>query len=409
MIGTLIALTISVHFLFIKKPVIEGHTSLGASNNEIPHTTDTNGLQETEDLVNNNSIIYEGCYQDNENRTLPTQHSGNLTKEQCRDKAKEQNHKHFGLQYWQGDGNILTGQCFSGNELPKDKIDGCKSGGEYNVGGGWENAVYTIPPDEPVQQENTETGHANVEQTETQTTTTTTQTDTQDETNNLLSSGVASVSTTLQTQEECGAVGDNSVHNETCKTSSYNNSDFASNCAIYTGRNEGIVGCKPSCCTSKTASQLEDNRRDARLQMDMHDCQLSEFVHKPLCRRLNELAGSKTEENIFSEQDETTELQNTELESREIGNSNNRDQQGLINHLAEFHSGQHAGRAIDNSTQPVQGRQTRFTRNCNEPSGFFTDRPSGWPFAKNSNKYDNHLTGCNCPPCKKYENKNQVL
>jgi len=100
--------------------------------------------------------IYKGCYQDgalpgaefSSHRTLPTHHSGNLTKDQCRDKAKEQKHKYFGLQYWEGDGNIMTGQCFSGNELPKDKIDGCKSGGTYNVGGGWENAVYSFVKEE---------------------------------------------------------------------------------------------------------------------------------------------------------------------------------------------------------------------------------------------------------------------
>ena len=92
--------------------------------------------------------IYKGCYQDSSTRTLPTHHSGNLTKDQCRDKAKEQKHKYFGLQYWQGDGNIMTGQCFSANELPKDKIDGCKSGGSYNVGGAWENAVYSFVKEE---------------------------------------------------------------------------------------------------------------------------------------------------------------------------------------------------------------------------------------------------------------------
>ena len=94
--------------------------------------------------------IYKGCYQDSSTRTLPTHHSGNLTKDQCRDKAKEQKHKYFGLQYWQGDGNIMTGQCFSANELPKDKIDGCKSGGSYNVGGAWENAVYSFVKEEEV-------------------------------------------------------------------------------------------------------------------------------------------------------------------------------------------------------------------------------------------------------------------
>ena len=88
---------------------------------------------------------YVGCYQDGAARILPANHHDlgvSATREQCNEKAKASKHKYFGLQYWQGDNKKETGQCFSGNKLPKNTINGCKSGGKYSVGGAWENAVY---------------------------------------------------------------------------------------------------------------------------------------------------------------------------------------------------------------------------------------------------------------------------
>ena len=85
---------------------------------------------------------YVGCYQDGPQRTMPTYHMHPATRDQCREKAKQAKHKYFALQYWPGDGNKETGHCFSSNDLPPEKIDGCQSGGAYPVGGGYQNAVY---------------------------------------------------------------------------------------------------------------------------------------------------------------------------------------------------------------------------------------------------------------------------
>ena len=96
---------------------------------------------------------YKGCYKDCQGRDLPTK-VGNLTKNQCADKARELNKKYYGLQYQNGvgKGDKDLAECWLGNTYGKQEPKNstgwakCKNIGPANntivYGQSCSNAIY---------------------------------------------------------------------------------------------------------------------------------------------------------------------------------------------------------------------------------------------------------------------------
>ena len=193
--------------------------------------------------------------------------------------------------------------------------------------------------------------------------------------------------TTTAESEECKAAGEAGNFDDDCNAKSYVNDDFSSKCAVYGGKTTGDVECRTSCCGNKSSSKLQENLDYSEFKKQVDQCQDAENENSRVCRAIDSLAESRATNMVLREKEEAAE-----------------DYQGY-----ETNPNNAQTSTVNTNTQCKPDRASAYTRECNVTTGFFTDRPSGWPFPKNSNNYENHLTGCNCPPCKKYENPRQVL
>jgi hypothetical protein len=80
------------------------------------------------------TFAYQGCYNDEIPRAIPTQVQNITTPKQCKQLAYDNNAQIFGVQY--------GGQCFIGNSLESAKKYGVKSGNCGTLGGFSTNQVY---------------------------------------------------------------------------------------------------------------------------------------------------------------------------------------------------------------------------------------------------------------------------
>ena len=202
----------------------------------------------------------------------------------------------------------------------------------------------------------------------------------------------------------CKAVVDNSVHSGLCNKQSYKNSEFNTGCAVYTGKNDGDIECYADCCDLKTEQDLDNNKRFAAFQKEIHGCQDAQnYADSLVCKAIDNLAESRRANTTLPEESSVSDFNPDVDESTPVEND------------GEVLSTQNQTEATTSCTnaecraESSPDRASSLTREANVTTGFFTSRPSGWPFAGNSYAYDNHLTGCNCPPCSEYKNPNQVL
>ena len=186
--------------------------------------------------------------------------------------------------------------------------------------------------------------------------------------------------------EECKASGQAGNFDEDCKQKSYMNNDFSSNCAVYGGSTAGDVQCKPVCCTGKSTGQLSQNLKYADFKKQVDNCKEAEHENELVCRALDRLAESRATNMVLREKQ-------------------------AAEHIATYDTNPDNAQTstVISNTQCQPDRASAFTREANVGTGFFNNRPREWPFPRNSNNYDNHLTGCNCPPCDKYKDPNQTL
>lgn len=107
-----------------------------------------------------NEPQYVGSYNDNPDRAIPV-YRGYIPWEDCKNIAINENYKYFGRQCGNNQG---WGQCFLGNDWERatslgkvpveDTLSGCEIGTYYRdtdgkmMGGGWANAVYSVPSKE---------------------------------------------------------------------------------------------------------------------------------------------------------------------------------------------------------------------------------------------------------------------
>ena len=90
------------------------------------------GIQET-----SGSYVYQGCYNDQSNRAIPTQVSNVTSIDSCASQAQAKNATVFGVQD--------NGQCFVGTDLNSAMKYGANSSNCGTLGGSWTNQVYAIP------------------------------------------------------------------------------------------------------------------------------------------------------------------------------------------------------------------------------------------------------------------------
>lgn len=186
--------------------------------------------------------------------------------------------------------------------------------------------------------------------------------------------------------EECKAFGEAGNFDEDCKAKSYLNNDFSTNCAVYGGKTAGDVACRTSCCGNKSSSKLQENLEYTNFKKQVDECQDADHENEKVCRAIDQLAESRATNMILRERENTEDYQPYDTYPDNAQTS-----------------------TVQRTTQCQPDRASAFTREANVSTGLFTHRPAAWPFPKNSNNYDNHLTGCNCPPCKVYKNPHQVL
>ena len=186
--------------------------------------------------------------------------------------------------------------------------------------------------------------------------------------------------------EECKASGQAGNFDEDCKQKSYMNNDFSSNCAVYGGDTAGDLECRPVCCTGKSTGQLSQNLKYADFKKQVDNCKEAEHENELVCRALDSLAESRATNMVLREKQAAEHIATYDT------NPNNAQTSTVVS-----------------NTQCQPDRASAFTREANVGTGFFNNRPREWPFPRNSNNYDNHLTGCNCPPCDKYKDPNQTL
>jgi hypothetical protein len=92
---------------------------------------------------------FQGCYMDSSVRTIPKRISGGfMTKIDCFTKSKTFGATFYGLQWWNGDNNQNTGECWYTQSLDitsLTKATNCvlDGNGQY-IGGAWSNAIYSI-------------------------------------------------------------------------------------------------------------------------------------------------------------------------------------------------------------------------------------------------------------------------
>ncbi len=202
----------------------------------------------------------------------------------------------------------------------------------------------------------------------------------------------------------CKAVVDNSIHNGLCDKQSYKNSEFNTGCAVYTGKNDGDIQCYADCCDLKTEQDLDNNKRFASFQKEVHGCQDAQnYADSLVCKAIDNLAESRLANSTLPENSSVSDFNPDVDETTPLENDGEvLDTQNNTNSTTSSTNAQcRVGSAPD--------RASSHTREANVTTGFFTARPSGWPFPGNTYAYDNHLTGCNCPPCDKYKNPQQVL
>ena len=96
---------------------------------------------------------YKGCYKDQKARTLAHRSGGaSTTATACAKKAAAANAKYMGLQWWEGDKNKNTGECWWGDKFLRDygKASNCiKNSLNHYVAGAWSNAIYEKTAPEP--------------------------------------------------------------------------------------------------------------------------------------------------------------------------------------------------------------------------------------------------------------------
>ncbi len=214
---------------------------------------------------------------------------------------------------------------------------------------------------------------------------------------------------TTNDETTCKAVVDNSIHNGLCDKQSYKNSDVNSGCSVYTGKNDGDIQCYANCCDLKSEQDLDNNKRFASFQKEVHGCQdARNYSDSLVCKAIDNLAESRLANNTLSEESSVSDFNPDVDETTQVDNNGETLATQNNTNASETNSSSTNANA-QCSTETTPDRASSYTREANVSTGFFTSRPSGWPFASNSSSYDNHLTGCNCPPCDKYKNPGQVL